>query len=584
MLSATQSPADADALYELGRGRRASRDDAGAEENYRQALLVRPAFPEAWISLGILLKQKGQLAEAEAAQRNALQYDPDNFVALLNLGNVLRAQRRSDAAEAAFRASLAANPQCAEAHNNLGRLLLDQDRRVDAAPHFLEALNLNPNYFEAASGISEALLQADQFAAALKPLQQAHALRPNDLKVMRDLGRAYTGVCDYPRAAALFEQLLAKNPDNPLARLDLALVQFYSGQYTRPRTTFEALLADGPDGHIGMAYSSLLLRAGEFREGWKHYESRWQMGKEPGLRNFPEPRWQGESLLGKTLLLTAEQGLGDEIMFASIFPEILRLADHCIIECDERLVPLYRRSFPGATVFGVNNADVDWHTRLDAARASLPRFDYWAPVGDLGPRRRNEAADFPRHPGYLQADAARVREFRERLQTRGGNGLKVGIGWKGGTRASRSVLRSMELKDLQPLFTLPGTHFVSLQYGKCQGELDAFARESGVAIDHWQADIDDIDAYAALISSLDVVLSVCSAVIHLGGALGRPSWVMAPLVPEWRYGREAESMIWYPSVRMFRQEKSSEWGKVIANVRRALQKQIREASTRGTAA
>jgi len=575
MLS-SPSPVDAEALYARGRGQRANRDDAGAEASYREALTLRPDFAEAWISLGILLKQAGRFTEAESAQRAALRLDPRNFLAHLNLGNVLRVQGRRAEAEQAFQAALAANPDSAEAHNNLGRLLLDQEQRADAAAHFTEALRISPNYFEAAHGIGEALLQADQFEAAIEPLKHAHALRPDDLNAMRSLGRAYSGACDYARAAGIFEQVLERLPGNWLARLDLAVVQFYSGQYTRPRATLQALLKEAADDHASMTYASLLLRAGEFREGWQHYDARWAMGR-PGRREFPEPRWQGESLAGKTLLLAAEQGLGDEIMFASIFPEVMAMADHCIIECDERLVPLYQRSFPDATLFGIRDRNREgWHTQLDAARATLPRFDCWAPIGDLGQLRRNEAADFPRHSGYLAADAQRVRDFRQRLQSRGIDKLKIGIGWKGGTRSSRAPLRSMTLQDLKPLFTLPDTHFVSLQYGDSREERERFAHEGGVALDHWQADIDDIDSYAALVSSLDLVISVCSAVIHLAGALGKPAWVMAPLVPEWRYGREGESMIWYPSVRMFRQEKSGDWAKVIGQVRRALQRRVVE--------
>lgn len=575
-------PTNADHHYALGRCQRALHDDVSAEASYREALALNPNLTEAWISLGILLKHLGRLEEAEAAQRAALRIEPQSFLAHLNLGNALHAQRRTDEAVSALRACLRAKPDCAEAHNNLGRILLDGGQRAEAAPHFIEALRINPRYFEAAAGVGAALLQADQYEVAIEPLNLAHSLRPQDIEARRSLGRAMSGAGEYLRAAAQFESILRDAPQDRDARFDLALALFYSGQYTRPRAMLEALLAQQHDDFTAMAYSSLLLRAGEFREGWKHYESRWALG-DPSARAFPEPRWHGESLLRKTLLIAREQGLGDEIMFASIIPEVLPLAAHCIIECEQRLVALYRRSFPGATIFGVGHTDPEWHTRLDAARDSLPRFDCWASLGDLARLRRNKLVEFPRHHGYLSVDGTRVREIRERLEARSGSALKVGIGWRGGTARSRASQRSLTLENLRPLLTMPGIHFVSLQYGSCTDELDAFQRSSGIKIDHWQETIDDIDAYAALVSSLDLVISVCSAVIHLSGALGRPAWVMAPMVPEWRYGRESESMIWYPSIRMFRQDKSRDWGKVIGNVKRSLAKLPSETRARGVA-
>jgi tetratricopeptide (TPR) repeat protein len=575
-------PTDPDKHYALGRCQRALNDDAGAEESYRHALKLRPELTEAWISLGILLKHLGRHAEAEGAQRAALRLEPESFLAHLNLGNALLAQGRSDEAAASLRDSLRANPDCAEAHNNLGRILLSRRERGDAAQHFVEALRINPRYFEAALNMGDALIQVNEHAEAIKPLTLAHRLHPEDVEARRLLGRAFSGAGEYLRAAAEFEAILHERPGDRDARFDLALALFYAGQYTRPRTMIETLLSEQYNPFAAMAYSSLLLRTGEFREGWVHYESRWSIG-EPGARSFTEPRWQGESLAGKTLLIAREQGLGDEIMFASIFPEVLPLAAHCIIECEQRLVALYQRSFPAATIFGVGQTDPEWNTRLDGARSSLPRFDYWASFGDLARLRRGDAAEFPRHQGYLAVDATRAAEFRERLRTRSGNALKVGIGWRGGTSRSRAAERSLTLEDLRPLLSMGDVHFVSLQYGSCIEELDSFRNSSGVNIDHWQEAIDDIDAYAALVSSLDLVISVCSAVIHLSGALGRPAWVMAPMVPEWRYGRDGESMIWYPSIRMFRQDKSRAWPKVIGNVKRALSKLPRDTRARGVA-
>ena len=562
---------DAGKLYAHGRQQRALQDPEGAEASYRAALELRPDFVEAWISLGILLRATQRVDEAVTCHQRALELDPQNLVARLNLGNALLSLNRVAESADAFRYVVERDPACTEAHNNLARALLAQNDKAGAQRHFAEALLLNPRYFEAAEGLGRLLADAAEHEAAIEPLRIATQLRPRDVPLRLLLGRALSNAGRYDAAIVEFETVLRHRPGDRDARYDLALSQFYSGQYTKPRATLEALIADAGDEFVSLAYSSLLLRAGEFRKGWQHYGARWKT-QEPGLREFPKPVWQGESLAGRTLLILREQGLGDEIMFASIIPELIAEAEHCIIECEDRLVPLYRRTFPTATIFGVPRLDERWYERLDAARASLPRFDCWIPLGDLGRFRRNEPGDFLPHAGYLRADPARVEAWRQRFAAEPG-ALHVGIGWRGGTKVSRAGERSLSLETLHPLLSVPGVRFVSVQYGPWpREEIPAFAAASGLRIDHFQAAIDDIDEYAAMVSALDLVVSVCSAVIHLAGALGHPTWVLAPQVPEWRYGREGQGMIWYPSVRMFRQDESRSWSRVVSGARRELTK------------
>lgn len=572
-LPRNDSEANADKLYALGRQRRALHDTEGAEASYRAALELKPDFVAAWISLGILLRTTQRGEEAIACQQRALDIEPGNLIARLNLGNALLSANRTAESAETLRVVVARDPGCVEAHNNLARALLALGEKAEARRHFALALAVNPRYFEAAEGLGTLLSEAEEHEAAIEPLRVATQLRPRDATLRSMLGRALSNAGRYDAAIAEFETVLHHRPGDRDTRYDLALSQFYSGQYTKPRATLEALIADAGDDFVLLAYSSLLLRAGEFRKGWQHYSARWKT-QEPGLRELPEPMWQGESLAGKTLLILREQGLGDEIMFASIIPELIAEAGHCIIECEDRLEALYRRTFPSATLFGIPRDDPRWFERLDAARASLPRFDCWIPLGDLGRFRRNEAQDFTRHAGYLRADPVRVEAWRRHFATEPGT-LHVGIGWRGGTKRTRAGERSLSLETLRPLLSVPGVRFVSVQYGPWpREEIPAFAAESGLQIDHFQEAVDDIDEYAALVSALDLTVSVCSAVIHLGGALGQPTWVLAPQVPEWRYGREGPGMIWYPSVRMFRQDESRSWSRVISVARRELTKLV----------
>ncbi len=581
-----QAPTNAEYHYTLGRLRKSKGDLEAAEQCYREAVRVRPEYVDAWISLGILLRNAGRPAEAEACQREALRIDPKNSLAVLNLGNALLSQSKfSDAAEVlresqgrfdeaaeCFRRVIESNPRSAEAHNNLGRALLSSSER-EAAGHFRTALQLDPKLFDAAESLGKCQFQIGAFEESVQAFEIAHRLRPESLEIRLLLANAYRAAQMLDKAVAEYEALLREKPDLRKAKGGLATTLADRGQYTKPRALFEQVLADGIEDHLlRLNYAFFLLRNGDFSNAWKYYESRWHAagkGAEALERGLPVPRWQGEPLTGKRLVMTCEQGLGDEMMFASVLPEIVAEAEHCIVECDRRLESLFRRSFPRATVFGVERKGKQWNRALEQNLHALPSFDYWSPAGTLVAHRRRSAEHFPKHGGYLRADAGRVQQWKDRLSTLG-PGLKVGISWRGGTALTRIGARSMSLELLRPVLAVSNVHFVNLQYGDCAEDLNAHSAAGGVPIHHWQDAHDDYDETAALVTALDVVISVCTAVVHLAGALGRPVWVMAPAVPEWRYGHEGPAMIWYPSARIFRQPKQNAWAPVVSEVKRAL--------------
>jgi hypothetical protein len=191
-------------------------------------------------------------------------------------------------------------------------------------------------------------------------------------------------------------------------------------------------------------------------------------------------------------------------------------------------------------------------------------------MGSLPLYLRKREEDFPRHPGYLKADPARVAYWRQRLAGLG-TGLKVGISWRGGTSKTRIRSRSIPLADWLPVLQQHGVDFVSLQYGDVADELEQLQQQHGIALPHWQDAIDDYDETAALVSALDLVVSVCTAVIHLSGALGREVWILTPATPEWRYTFHGDSLPWYPSSRLYRQAVIGEWSPVFHRVAAALQ-------------
>ncbi|MDP2323647.1 MAG: hypothetical protein Q8N51_06410, partial [Gammaproteobacteria bacterium] len=247
---------------------------------------------------------------------------------------------------------------------------------------------------------------------------------------------------------------------------------------------------------------------------------------------------------------------------------LLRQSAQCHIECDPRLERLFARSFPGASFHPLR--DLQTRERTDPG---VP-VDVCSYAGGLPRHFRSGLQDFPAHDGYLKADPARVQHWRRQLVALG-PGLKVGISWRGGVAVTRRGRRSLDLTQLLPVLSVPGVHWINLQYGDRGTEIAELASTQNISITDWPEAIDgDYDETAALVSALDLVISVCTSVIHLTGALGRPAWVMTPRIPEWRYGLERDTMPWYPAVRLFRQPERGVWQPVIVEIRDCLQDQV----------
>jgi hypothetical protein len=339
------------------------------------------------------------------------------------------------------------------------------------------------------------------------------------------------------------------------------MVLMHRGQPAQVLAICDRLLAQDPqmnEARLNRALAQLSL--GNFEQGWDDYVARKLVPCNFVPRKFECPSWAHEDLSGKTVLIHGEQGLGDEIMFASCFTEVLVRAGHCVIECAPRLVSLFARSFPGATVIGgvQSGATPAWWS-------SAPPIDLEESAGDLPKRFRRSGADFPHHAGYLLADAKRVQHWRGQLAELG-SGPKIGISWRGGMRNTRRESRSIDLSEWVPMARSCKASYVSLQYGDTREDRERFSAASGIQLHHWQQAVDDLDETAALISALDLVISVTTTVVHLAGALGRPVWILTPANPEWRYLAHGETMPWYPSARLIRQRSPGEWQSVFADV------------------
>jgi tetratricopeptide (TPR) repeat protein len=411
--------------------------------------------------------------------------------------------------------------------------------------------------------------QFDLSAALLEPLAERrpdHAGVCNMLGLIlaRDQGR-------FEEGAALVRRAIRADPGLREARSNLGWILTEIGDLGGGLKCLDQLLDEMPEDHeVRLMRATANLKFGRFGAGWPDYEARHH--SVTAIANpHHYPTWDGSLSPDATLLVVAEQGVGDQIMFASCLSETRERVGSMVIECHPHLVPLLQRAFPHDCVGARDQAQP-----LNAWAGS-EAIDLQIPFGSLPQFFRNTLNDFPRHSGYLTADPERVRYWAQRLQALG-PGLKVGLSWRGGTINSRRSLRSIEPESLAPLLGLP-VHFINLQYGSTEPDRAALSDMWTGKFVHWPDALESYDETAALVVALDLVVSVCTAVIHLAGALGRPVWVLTPAAPEWRYGAAGATLPWYPSARLFRQVRAFEWGEVVERAALALAEIPRPAGT-----
>lgn len=475
----------------------------------------------------------GQLQEAEHLYRKILRKQSNNAIAYNNLGNILQQKGELDEAIVCYQKASQFSPDCADAFYNLGSAFHHKRNLENAIVHYRKALALKPTPL-AYNNMGSALQEQDQLEEAIACYHNAIALDPNYSNAYSNLGVVLRDTGQVDEAFVCFQKALQHNSGNPGANWNIAL---------------------------------LLLMQGNFKEGWQRYEWRWKV-KGFQKRNFPQPAWDGTDLKGKTILIYSEQGIGDEIMFASCIPELISGSSLCVLECDRRLVPLFSRSFPSITV----------QERIGDSVPSPEMFstaDTKVAIGSLPLFLRPSLSRFPQQYSYLIPDDRKVSLWRNRYSELG-EGLKAGISWRGGKIPSVQRERSMALEQWSKLFSINGAFFINLQYGDTTMEIRQAEEKFGISIHAWEdADpLKDLDGFAAQIAALDLVISVDNSTVHMAGALGVPVYALLPFTSDWRWMREFEDTPWYKTVRLFRQRIPGDWAGVLEQVHRSVSEAV----------
>ena len=493
-------------------------DEAAA--HYRKALELRPGFAEAHLNLGNVLYEEGDFAGAAASYRQSIAANPDYVKAHCNLGNALSSLGRLHEAIACYERALRLDADTVAAQHNLGNALMERRDIVRAEACFRRAVELDPSRAEHHNSLGNALLQRKNTAKAEECYRRALALRPEYASAHVNLANALMKLGNIDEMLEHYERGIALDPQSAGAHYNLSLSH---------------------------------LRKGQFREGWEGHEWRWDFRElQLRKRNFASPQWQGEPLAGMTILLHAEQGLGDTLQFVRYAPLVVERGGRVILEVQPSLHRLLRN------VRGVEC--------VIPRGEALPEFDVQCPLMSL-PLVFDTAEDtIPADVPYLAVPDEVVEQARNRWL---GDGLRVGLVWAGNPQYRSDEARSTTLRSLLPLTGIPRITFFSMQKGVGSEQLAQIGSEARIM--DAGSSFKDFQDTATMMSTLDLVISVDTSSAHLAGALGIPVWILLPHLACWRWLEGRGDSPWYPTARLFRQSVPGDWGELVERVSGELQ-------------
>src|SRR6478672_130050 len=543
----------------------------------------------------VALQQQGRLREAEKIYTRVLKALPDQFDALNLLGTVKAQRGQAGEAYRLITAALKVNPRAPDAWVNLGIVLHALKRDQEALESFDKALGLKAGDADALYQRGNALMALGRAQDALGAFDEVLALMPRHPQARLNRGLALASLGRHQEAVAEFEAALVPSPNNPAAHYNRGISLFSLGRYADAVVAYDRALSVAAD-HVkawnnrGLALQALnrhdealasyakamelrrdyadahfnealtLLTIGEFRRGFEKYEWRWRRSGMPSPgRGYGRPLWLGEyPLERRTILLHAEQGLGDTIQFARYVPMLARAGAKVVLEVQPQFKALLRQIEGAAAVV--------------ARGEPLPAFDVHCPLGSLPLALKTEPATIPAEASYLKADDARIAKWRARI-----GALErpwVALAWAGNAQHINDRNRSIALSRLASLWSAASPRFIGIQRELRGEDAELLAREPRVM--QIGAELDDFADTAAVIALVDLVVSVDTSVAHLAGAMGRPVWILLPFSPDWRWALAGESSPWYPTARLFRQPTLGDWDSVIERVRRELDRFVRE--------
>jgi tetratricopeptide (TPR) repeat protein len=552
------APTYAEANNNLGTVRKDQGRTDEAAAQYRRAIELMPAYAAAHNNLAIIDQEQGRAAAAEAGYKQAIRLDPNFADAHNNLGTLYREQRRWFDAEACHRRAISLQPGDSRFHNDLGLVLQANGRCEESKVCYERAIELKPGDAEAHNNLGNVFSDLKRDAESIACYRRALELRPTFAAAHYNLGNAFKTFARFDDAAASYGEALRCDPDYADAYNNLGnLLRFLDrGHESIPHLERAIeLRPDLADAHFNLGFHRLMV--GDFAGGWPEYEWRLRQGGLLAPRHAEHPRWRGESLEGRTILLHAEQGLGDTIQFIRYAASLKALEARVVVECQPLLAPLLARS-PG----------VD---QCLAQGEPLPKFDAQSPLMSVPGVLQTAADSIPNQVPYVVPEAKLVAAWQSEFA--GSLGFKIGVVWQGNPEFKADRFRSFPASLFAGLAEVPGVQLYSLQKGPGRQQLTSAL--PALPIVDLADRLHDFDHTAAAMQSLDLVITSDTSPAHLAGALGVPVWLILGMGSDWRWLLDREDCPWYPSMRLFRQRELGNWAEVFERVRLALANHLR---------
>ena len=489
----------------------------------------------------IALHQDGQVRQAEQIYQQILRINSQDAEALHLLGVVALQAKKYEVAVKLITQATKADSEQSSFFNNLSVALIKQGKLEEAVHACQQAIKLQPDDVETHYNLGIALQKLDKLEQALTVYQKAIKIQPGNAEIYNNLG------------VILWKQ----------GKLDESIQAYQNAIEIQPNYA-------EPHNNLGQT----LLLKGDLHQGWKEYEWRWQCKDfSSEIRYFPQVLWNGSDLNGKSILVWTEQGVGDQIMFASMLDDLLQMEAKVITDCDTRLIPLFKRAFPKIQIFPRDNPPVQ--QLLDT------NIDYQIPIGSLGRWLRSNQNDFKRkNQSYLQACPEKTSKLKTKYKKLAGNKPLIGISWKSGNQ-NFGEAKSTSLKFWTSILSRQDCFFINLQYGNVKQEVEEHIsnkNDTSIYLDNDIDPLENLDDFAAQIAALDLVISTSNATVHMAGALGEKVWNLLRYMPSWRWMLNKRDTLWYPSMKLFRQNRIGDWLSTFAEVELALDQHLNDDS------
>ncbi len=499
---------------------------------YNKTIEANPNCHQAYFNKGLVLANRGDLVGAENSYRNALEVHSHYKKAHLMLGDILKQQEKNEQARETYEQLLQLDPYHFEGHLHLARVLSDLRAFPEAIEHFEKALSIKPNNLQCKLDLANTLNMANQTEEALRLYRELEDKLPQSTSIIYNIAYTLKKLGYIEEAIPYYHKVLELNPDHAEA-------------------------------HFGLGLSHLMQE--NFLEGWKEYEWRWKRTRYTP-RNFRQPQWDGSDLHGKTILLHAEQGLGDTYQFVRFAKIAKEHGGMVIVAAQNPLVQIL--------------SECDYIDQVVSLHSSLPPFDVHASLMSLPLILKTEVVTIPADIPYLFSKDELVELWEKNLSS--DTNFKIGICWQGNPNYSTPFLRnavaakSIQLAQLAPISEIPGVSLYCLQ--KTTGEEQLNNLPEGFHLHVFGPDFDKTNGRfmdtSAVMKNLDLVLTVDTSIAHLAGGLGVPVWVILPEPADWRWMLRESDTPWYPNMKLFRQPRPDDWESVIQTVVNELKKKV----------